>query len=252
MTRAEMRAAWDYARTTGRIQGSNPFAGRTVGGKLATKARKRALSPGEVAELLRWMKAPGTYSRTIADALELTLRTGLRSGEVVGIHSSEIKERDGVLWLDIPGERMKMSEPHSAPLVGRAREIVLARMPQGDEPGYLFAGRKGQPILQKALGVEVYAHSGRSKAEAYMHLAVCPVKDWAPHDLRRTARTMLADLGCPFEVGEAILAHRLPGVAGVYQRAEFVTEKVRWLKALGEHLDHLEAEKKVAAIRRVA
>ena len=36
------------------------------------------------------------------------------------------------------------------------------------------------------------------------------------HDLRRTTRTGLARLGCPFEIGVSILGHRLPGVVGVY------------------------------------
>jgi hypothetical protein len=57
--------------------------------------------------------------------------------------------------------------------------LFARRQREGDEP---------RAIEQKVLGVEVYAHAGRSKAAAYARKRVCPVRDWAPHDLRRTAR----------------------------------------------------------------
>jgi integrase len=236
MTRQEMRAAWEHGMVRGAVS-ANVFAGRTLGGRLTSKARDRYLSDAEARALLRWWREPSTHSRTVSDALELVLRTGLRSGEVCAIHDRELHERQGVLWLDIPANRMKGGQPHSTPLVGRAREIVEARKGTG---GYLFPRRDSErPIEQKVLGVEVYATSGRSGAAAYVHRKLCPVKGWAPHDLRRTARTMLAELGCPFEVGEAILAHTLPGVAAVYSRAAHNAARIEWLTKLNNHLDAL-------------
>ncbi len=239
MTRQELRACWEHAIATGRIASVNPFLGKTIGGALPGNVkRSRFLNTEETAALLQWFRQPRAYSRTVAEALELTLRTGLRSGEVVGMHSRELQERDGILWLHIPAERMKEGKPHSVPLVGRAREIALGRTPK--EGGYLFPSRDGKkPVTQKALGVEVYAHSGASTSETYAHLRVCPVADWAPHDLRRTARTMLQELGCPFEVGESILAHALPGVAGNYAVSALAQQKVEWLRTLGARLDEL-------------
>jgi len=191
----------------------------------------------------------------VADALELVLRTGRRSGEVCGIQTKELVERAGVLWVEIPPERMKAGKAHSAPLVGRAREIVGARMLTGSPFSFARRQREGnepRAIEQKVLGVEVYAHAGRSKAAAYAQKRVCPVRDWAPHDLRRTARTLLAELGCPFEVGEAILAHRLPGVAGVCNRAGYEAQKIEWLGKLGDHLDALAASHNVVSMNRRA
>lgn len=249
MARQELRAAWRYGVDAGFLEAPSPFEklagasgrkGDSFGGAALKSVSKkdRVLSPAEAGALLRWMREPGTYSRTARDALELTLRTGLRSGEVCGIHSRELVRRDGVLWLDIPGERMKGGTPHSVPLIGVAEDIVVQRT--SEKGGYLFPSREPEkPIQQKVLGVEVYACSGRSTADAYKHRKVCPVADWAPHDLRRTARTLLAELGCPFEVGEAILAHALPGVASVYNRADHVQAKVEWLGQLGRHLDSL-------------
>lgn len=250
MTRQELRACWEHAISVGRAT-DNPFLGRTLGAIPKIEKRQRDLKVEEVGALLRWMNEPGTYSRTVRDALELTLRTGLRTGEVCGIHSGELEYRDGVLWLDIPGTRMKAGRDHQVPLVGRAREIALARLSEAG--GYLFPSRNGdKPIDQKVLGVDVYAASGRSTAATYKSRKVCPVKDWAPHDLRRTARTLLSDLGCPYEVGEAILAHRLPGVAGDYNKARHMQARVEWLTRLGEFLDGLMEAKASLTLVKVA
>ena len=256
MTRQELRACWEYALASGRITIGNPFAGKDVGGKFKAKKRKVTLDPVEAGLLLRWMREPSTYSRTVADVLELTLRTGLRSGEVCGIHSGELDEVDGVLWLEIPGKRIKGGESHSVPLVGRARALVVERMPE--KAGPLFPSRNGGPIQQKVLGVEIYSCSGRSKSAVYKGRKICPVVEpkkwpgqaWGPHDLRRTARTFLGDLGCPFEVGEAILAHKLPGVAGIYNQSEYLPKKIEWLTRLNDYLDKLRDATNLVALSR--
>lgn len=248
MTRQELRAAWEHGITVGRLKGINPFLGKTIGGRLNAKKRDRTLDTREIGALLRWFREPGAYSRTVVDALELTLRTGLRSGEVVATRIDEVRERNGALWIDIPGSRMKKGKAHSTPLVGRARSIVDSRMVDGAT--FLFPSRDGsKAIEQKVLGVEVYACSGRSKASAYAQRRVCPVKSFTPHDLRRTARSVLAEMGCPFEVGESILAHELPGVAANYVHSKFETAKVEWLTRLGEHIDALEAARNVVQLK---
>ncbi len=63
---------------------------------------------------------------------------------------------------------------------------------------------RGNSVNQKALSVALFA--SRKAGDA------CPMDHWTSHDLRRTTRTGLARLGCPFEIGEFILGHRLPGV----------------------------------------
>jgi len=63
---------------------------------------------------------------------------------------------------------------------------------------------------------------------------------------------LLAELGCPFEVGEAILAHTLPDVAGVYNLAGYEAQKIEWLGKLGEYLDALAASHNVASMNKRA
>jgi integrase len=65
------------------------------------------------------------------------------------------------------------------------------------------------------------------------------VTHWSPHDLRRTGRTLLASLGCPNEVGEAILGHVQPGVVGTYNLFKYGPERRQWLTRLSDHLESL-------------
>lgn len=50
---------------------------------------------------------------------------------------------------------------------------------------------------------------------------------------------MLAALGCPSEVAEAILGHVAPGVVGIYNRHDYLDERRVWLTRLSGHLETL-------------
>ena len=69
------------------------------------------------------------------------------------------------------------------------------------------------------------------------------VTHWSPHDLRRTGRTMLAAMGCPIEIGEAILGHVQPGVIGVYNVYRYDKERRHWLTLLSGRLESLASER---------
>jgi integrase len=228
--RRELKASWEYAMNVGRTK-SPCLINTDTGAKMKQGKRERVLSESEVQELLHWM--PESYSQTVTDALILTLYLGLRSGEVCSMHDREFASEGDVLWLTIPGVRRKKGKPHRVPIVGHALDIVEGRLGNG----YLFRSREGGAIKQKVLGVEVYSHSGRSTSKSYLKKSLCPVLNWAPNDLRKTARTLLASIGCPFEVGESILAHALPGVAGIYNLHTYDQEKIHWLGMLGKKLE---------------
>lgn len=97
-------------------------------------------------------------------------------------------------------------------------------------------GRSGH-IEQKAVGVAVWAHRPASSAHPEWERPRLVLDDWAPHDLRRTGRTMLAALGCPAEVAEAILGHLLPGIVGTYNLHTYDAERRQWLTRLSAHLE---------------
>ena len=230
--RQELSRAWRYAINTGRTKFACPINTDT-GGKLTQGKRERSLSVDELKSLIPWMP---NYSRTVEDVLTLTLYLGLRSGEVCKLRDEWLIEEDDGWWVQIPAVEMKKHHSnHRIPLTGKALTIANRRKGRG----IWFPSRAGGPVKQKILGVEVYAHSGVSSAGTYKNKLICPVKNWAPNDLRKTARSHLAALGCPFEVAESILHHRIPGVGGLYNQHDYGPEKRQWLQVLGKYFDQL-------------
>jgi integrase len=61
----------------------------------------------------------------------------------------------------------------------------------------------------------------------------------APHDLRRSVRTLLAKMGCPNDVAESVLGHMQGGIVGVYNRHTYDAERLDWLTRLDVRLEQL-------------
>jgi len=71
------------------------------------------------------------------------------------------------------------------------------------------------------------------------------------HDLRRTLRTGLAEIGISFEVAERVLNHAMPGLQAVYNHHNYLAEKRRALQLWAEHVRAIaeERETKIIALR---
>src|SRR5262245_56438339 len=115
----------------------------------------------------------------------------------------------GVLWWTIPKvkqkmERLELTLDLPVPLLGRARDLVLARKDvYGDR--HLFPPTRGKSahVEQKVVGAGVWWHMPTCELRPEQVRARWPVQKWSPHDLRRTVRTHLTRLGCPDDVAEA-------------------------------------------------
>lgn len=252
--RQALGSAWDHALDAGRLPPETPNWWRLVlRGKLQSMGKKiegesvgvgkRVLDEAEVGELLRWLP---NFPRDVADALTLYLWTCCRGGEIVAMERGEItREADGVWWT-IPRDKLKMRRNVQTldlrvPLVGRALAVVERRL-QAAPAEWLFpsAGVSGH-VGQKRIATAVWGRMPYgTEAPDTPRL---PVTRWAPHDLRRTGRTMLSAMGCPAEVAEAILGHLLPGVQGVYDRHGYNAERRVWLTRLSERLEALGADR---------
>ena len=245
-------AVWDRALDAGRLGPDVPNWWRLVlRGKLASKGKKvdgkhqgvekRVLSEAELKLLLPWLP---NFSRDVEDALTLYLWTCCRGSEIVAMEAEEITEEPDGLWWTVPRAKLKMrrnplTTDLRVPLVGRAEAVVRRRL--GVTPkGYLFPSRGASGhIEQKALGVATWMHQARCELRKEWVRPRLPVAPFAPHDLRRTGRTMLAALGCPVEVAEAILGHQLPGMQAIYNRHHYDAERRLWLTRLSERLQLL-------------
>lgn len=248
MVRADLSAAWNYALDSGRLPDTAPnwwsqvmrgrlkSIGKRQGGEL--RKEKRVLSRDEVREVLLWLP---NAAETLREVLTLYLWTGTRGAEIVAMEGREITEEPDGLWWTIPKAKTKNARHDNAtdlrvPLFGRAADIVQRRVKEHGK-SRLFHGTRREQLEQKAIQQSLYRWMPYSKGRSYQPRL--KVANWSPHDLRRTARTMLAGLGCPREVGESILGHMLPGVEGTYNRHSYDSERRVWLGRLDAELERI-------------
>lgn len=71
-----------------------------------------------------------------------------------------------------------------------------------------------------------------------------------PHDLRRTMRSGLTALGVRYEVAERAINHKLPGMAEIYDRNDYATERATALAQWADYLDGLYTGANVVPIKR--
>ena len=185
------------------------------------KTRSRVLTDAEIKLLWAALDLENTEMdiyRVTKLALKLILLTGQRPGEVAGMTWAEIDEESevGAMW-NIPGSRIKNKEPQRVPLCPMALEIIEeARLYSGDSEFVFRSSYKPeQAVSRQALTRAVARHwSEMGIKEAF-----------TPHDLRRTLRTKLAELGVSDIVAERSSGHKLQGMMAVYNRHAYDVEK---------------------------
>lgn len=218
--RATLSAFYSWALGEG-IAASNPVIGTNK--STDEVSRDRVLSDAELATI--WNACgEDDYGRI----LRLLTLTGQRREEVAAIADSEI---NGELWT-LSAARTKNGREHEVPLSDLALNIIKS-IPRRDKRDLLFGTGAGP-------------FSGFSKAKAAMDSRLGKkVSPWRLHDLRRTAATGMARLGVQPHVIEAVLNHisgHKAGVAGVYNRATYRTEKSAALKLWAEHIQRILSE----------
>ncbi len=74
---------------------------------------------------------------------------------------------------------------------------------------------------------------------AVMHKRVPTTEHWTPHDLRRTARSLMSRAGIRPDIAERALGHAIAGVEGVYDRHSYFDQKGDALEALAALIDRI-------------
>jgi integrase len=188
--------------------------------KPAERARTRVLTDDELRAV--WPELTGTFGALV----KVLLLTAQRRDEVAGMTTVEIGA-DGI-WT-IPAERSKTKRPHFVPLSKTALAVIEAQPAIG---GFVFPSRAGTPF------------SGWSKSKAKLDKAVqqatgTPIPNWRLHDLRRTAKTLMARTKVRPDISERVLGHALPGIQGIYDRYAYADEKRDALEKLAELIERI-------------
>jgi integrase len=150
--------------------------------------------------------------------VQMLILTGQRRDEIAAAQWSEVDLDQGL--LTIGPERMKAKAGHAVPLVPSAVELLSA-LPRWAAGDYVFSGQTGARPF-----------SGFSKAKARLDRATGDIGPYTLHDLRRTVRTRLAELGVTPFIGEMVIGHTQKGVHAVYDLHRYDPEKrealLRW------------------------
>jgi integrase len=217
--RSTLSRALVWAVTRGYLD-HNPLAGcRPIG---RTVARDRFLSTDEIRSL--WRATQGLaedYHRLV----RLALLTAQRRQEIGSMCWSEI-DLDAGIW-SLPPERTKNGRPHVVPLSDQAKALIEG-VPR----------RPGRDLL---FGLGPDGFKGWAKSKRRLDDAM-DIEPWRLHDLRRTAVTGMAEIGIAPHFIEALVNHisgHRPGVAGIYNRATYSTEKASALQRWADHLDQI-------------
>jgi integrase len=205
---------------------------------------------------LFWQKVvQEPISPVTGEALRLQLLVGARPGEIAGIRRSEIEHLDQpakAVWI-VPSERTKNKLPHMVPLESAALKIVNARIAKIEGSGQSGAARKNDFPIFPARNKSDKPMTAHALARAMSRLAEKLVGSWAgvkswkasrptPHDLRRTFRTRLPQIGVPADIRDRLMNH-IPTDVGSkhYDRYQYLDEKraalFSWQTAISTILD---------------
>ncbi len=218
--------------------GLNPFA--DMDPPVDKVVRDRYLKPHEIEAV--W-NAWDTMGYPFGPFGKLLLVTAQRLREVAQIQWSEI-DSDNALWV-IPADRTKSGRETEVPLSTLALEILDA-LPRFAGGEFVFTTTSGKSPVSgfsksKRRTDTLVLEAAREQAEEAGEdpESVEPMPHWRTHDLRRTARTGLAEVGVPQIVAEKVLNHAERNVlVKTYDRHEYADEKrdalERWALRLRE------------------
>ena len=166
-------------------------------------------------ELRRIWKADGF----LGNFIKLALLTGQRKDKYLTMRWDDV--RDGVWYIRTDAREKGNGEALRLPSL--ALEIIEDQSRINSDSPFVFSGKVGKPLTK------IDAHKKRLDAE----LGLAP---WRIHDLRRTSRSLMAAAGVPDLVAELVLGHTQKGVAGIYNRHDYLAEKGDALERLARRI----------------
>jgi integrase len=162
----------DFARAKGWRNGDNPASWRGMHEYRFPRQKSKelrhfaALPYVELPEFVRKLRVRQSRSSG-AVALEFTILTATRTGEVLGMQWSEI-DWDNRVWT-LPAERTKQGRQHQVPLCNRAMKLLEEQRHYSPGSEYVFTGYKRDRLAEKSmvsvlknLRVDVTVHGFRS------------------------------------------------------------------------------------------
>lgn len=209
----------------------NPVASIPAKMVAVARSRERTLSPDELKIYLTKLYQ-SDIQRRYKLAFHLILLTLVRKSELVLAKWSEV-DLDAREWR-IPPENNKIGKEKTIYLSTQAKAMFEALKTSADNSDYVLPGRNkpGQPVSKTVLNTTL-----RALEFGIPHFTI--------HDSRRTASTLLHEMGWSSDVIEKALGHELGGVRGIYNRAQYADQRKQMLQQWADFVDRVMTERKV-------
>lgn len=182
-------------------------------------SRARILDDAEIRAV--WNAGEGTFGALVRFAL----LTGQRRQKL-----SELR------WSDIVDGAWRIPDEHRAKGSGGVLVLpqlaldVIAAQPRLVSNPHVFAGRGGGPFNSFSDGKDKLDSEARIRSP------------WVFHDLRRTARSLMARAGVRPDIAERVVGHVIGGVEGIYDRHHYTAEKGEALQRLADLIEKILAD----------
>jgi integrase len=234
--RGRIECILDWAKVRGYRQGENPALWRghldhllPARGKVRKVKHHAAMPFIEVAAFMTQLRS---RSAVAARALEFTILTAARTGEVLGARWHEI-DLAAKVWT-VPADRMKGGREHRVPL-SAAVVAVIERMQDIRANDYVFPGDRRSQLSNMAMDMLLR----RMDHDVTVHGFRSSFRDWAAE------RTNFAR-----EVAEAALAHVIGDkVEAAYRRGDMFDKRRRLMTAWADFCDRRPAAGAVVPLR---
>lgn len=218
----------------------NPTRGLSPHG---SQSRSRVLSDDELRAVWTAAEQMGGHYGTI---IKLLIATGQRRGEIAALraeyfngafansNSTSGRQHNGGSTLDtltltctLPATITKNKRQHTFPIGPLATSLISA------------ACNSGAPFIFSARGKPTQPFNGWSKSKAALD-KISGVKNWTLHDLRRSYRTIHAQIKTPPHIAEMLVNH-----VSARSQMSLVYDHYKYLPEMREAVNNYEAHLKV-------
>jgi integrase len=202
---------------------------RDIDNSIFKKSKKRNFAhqtnPDAIRQVFRKLWQPSTVDSVSVDAAKLVSLTFLRAGEVASLKWSFVDLEN--MLIRVPSVNMKMKREHLVPISRQTLEIIENRKLKHLGGEYVFPS----PTSPRK------THITTDAMVKVLRIKGITQNEFTTHGWRHAATTTLNELGFSPAAIEAQASHVIRGVAGVYNKAIYLDERVRMMQFWADWLE---------------
>ena len=208
---------------------------------ISPNKRERHLSPKEIYHFWHSLENVNTVP-VVRLALKFMLCTASRGIEVREMEWKHLDEKECV-WV-IP--KTKNSRMHRVHLSKLATSIIKEVKLYTSECDFVFGASKSPlPPKKKSSDLQPFFRTSFCKTIRKLRKDDVFNEPFVPHDLRRTATTLVTAMGCPRYWAKLLLNHTDHDITGVYDQYAYDWEKKKGLEILGNTIERIISSKSI-------